>query len=308
LIHGPAQVYAAGFAIITIVLEIASPYDKYARYLKWLCLTLFAYVATIFVIHVPWKQVVIATFVPTFHFNVTFATSLVAVLGTTISPYLFFWQAGEEVELEKANPKEYPLKKKPRDAPAQLHRIRVDTYSGMAVSNIIAYLIIVATAAALHTHGITNIQSSTQAAEALRPIAGPFASIIFAVGIIGTGMLAVPIFAGSAAYAIGESLKWPVGLNRAPLQARGFYFIVALSTIIGLGLCFLHVDPIKALFWSAVLNGVAAGPIMVLMMFMASNKKVMAQFTLPLYLKCLGWAGTFVMLAAAVGLFATWGK
>lgn len=308
LIRGPALLYAALFAIICVALEIISPYDKYARYLKWLCLTLFAYVATIFVIHVPWKDVLYATFVPSIHFNVTFATSLVAVLGTTISPYLFFWQAGEEVELEKANPKEFPLKRKPAEATAAFHRIRVDTYGGMAVSNIIAYLIIVATASSLHAHGITNIESSTQAAEALRPIAGPFASTIFALGIIGTGMLAVPIFAGSAAYAIGESLKWPVGLNRAPLQARGFYIVVALATVIGLGLCLLHVDPIKALFWSAVLNGVAAGPIMVLMMLMASNKRVMGQFTLPPYLKWLGWAATIVMLAAAVGLFATWGK
>jgi Mn2+/Fe2+ NRAMP family transporter len=308
LIKGPALIYAAFFAIACVVLEIVSPYDKFARYLKWLCLTLFAYVATVFVIHVPWRTVAIATFVPSLHFNVSFATSLVAVLGTTISPYLFFWQAGEEVELEKTNPKAHPLKSKPKDASAQLHRIRVDTYGGMAVSNIIAYLIIVATAATLHAHGITSIQSSTQAAEALRPIAGQFASTIFAIGIIGTGMLAVPIFAGSAAYAVGESFKWPVGLNRAPLKARGFYGVVALATIIGLSLCFLHVDPIKALFWSAVINGVAAGPIMVLMMLMVSNKKVMGQFTAPLYSKWLGWAATIVMLAAAAALFATWGK
>jgi len=308
LINGPSLLYAALFATLCVILEIVSPYDKYARYLKWLCLTLFAYVATVFVIHVPWKTVLISTFVPSLHLNVTFATSLVAVLGTTISPYLFFWQAEEEVELERANPKEFPLKSRPAGAKAQFHRIRVDTYSGMAISNLIAYLIIVSTAASLHAHGITNIQSSTQAAEALRPIAGRFASTVFAVGIIGTGMLAVPVFAGSAAYAIGESLKWPVGLNRSPLQARGFYTVIALSTVLGLCLCFLKVDPIKALFWSAVLNGVAAGPIMLVMMLMGANKRVMGQFTLPFYLKALGWAGTCAMLAAAIALFATWGK
>jgi NRAMP (natural resistance-associated macrophage protein)-like metal ion transporter len=308
LISGPALLYAALFAVTCLVLEILSPYEKYAKYLKWLCLTLFAYVATAFVIHVPWKTALIATFVPSLHFNMTFATSLLAVLGTTISPYLFFWQAEEEVELEKANPKEFPLKRKPKDAPAQLHRIRVDTFAGMAVSNIIAYLIIVATAATLHAHGITNIQSSTQAAEALRPIAGKFASVIFALGIIGTGMLAVPVFAGSAAYAVGESLKWPVGLNRAPKHAIRFYCIIALATVIGLSLCFLHVDPIKALFWSAVLNGVAAGPIMFLMMLLGANRRVMGNFTLAPYLKWLGWLGTIVMLAAAAALFATWGK
>ena len=308
LIRGPSLVYAATFAIVCVLLQIFSPYEQYARYLKWLCLALFAYVATAFVVHVPWKTALTATFIPTMHFSVVFATSLVAVLGTTISPYLFFWQAQEEVELERANPKQFPLKRKPEEGPSQLHRIRVDTYSGMAVSNIIAYLIIVATAATLHAHGITDIQSSTQAAEALRPVSGKFASVIFSVGIIGTGMLAVPIFAGSAAYAIGESLKWPVGLNRAPLQARGFYTVVSLATMIGLGLCLMHVDPIKALFWSAVLNGVAAGPIMVFMMLLASNKRVMGQFTLSIGLKTVGWAATMVMLSAAVGLFATWGK
>jgi NRAMP (natural resistance-associated macrophage protein)-like metal ion transporter len=309
LIHrGSTLTYAVLFATVTVVLQIVSPYDKYARYLKWLCLALFSYVATAFVIHVPWKTALIATFVPSLHFNAAFTTSLVAIFGTTISPYLFFWQAGEEVELEKANPKEKPLKSKPKDASAQLHRIRVDTYAGMAVSNIIAYLIIVATAASLHAHGITNIQSTTQAAEALRPIAGQFASTIFAIGIIGTGMLAVPVFAGSAAYAIGESLKWPVGLNRALLQAKGYYSVIVLSTVVGLSLCLFHVDPIKALFWSAVLNGIAAGPIMVLLMLMSTNVKVMAQFTLHPYAKWAGWIGTIVMLASAVAMFATWGK
>jgi NRAMP (natural resistance-associated macrophage protein)-like metal ion transporter len=308
LIGGPALLYAALFALVCVVLEVVSPYDKYARYLKWLTLVLFAYVATAFVSHVHWNEAIIATLVPTIKFNVTFVTSFVAILGTTISPYLFFWQAGEEVEMEKARPKSRPLKHSPAQAPSELHRIQVDTYSGMAVSNIIAYLIIVATASTLHAHGITNIQTTTQAAEALKPIAGKFASTLFAVGIIGTGMLAVPVFAGSAAYAIGECFKWPVGLNRAPLQAKGFYSVVAASTVIGLSLCFLHVDPIKALFWSAVINGVAAGPIMLLMMLLASNRRVMSRFVIPRYLKWLGWIGTIVMLGSAVALFATWGK
>ena len=312
LVGGPALLYAALFAVASVLLEVFLPYDKYAKLLKWLCLALFAYVATVFVIHVPWGRALRSTVIPSFSWKTEYVTSIVAVLGTTISPYLFFWQAEEEVEIEKANPTDLPLKRNPKEAPSQLHRIRVDTYTGMAFSNLVAYFIILTAAVALNAHvpPITDIQTSTDAAKALKPVAGPFAGLLFALGIVGTGLLALPVLAGSAAYAVGEALRWPVGLNREPLRARGFYGIIAAATLIGLSLNFsiLHLDPIKALFWSAVLNGVVAGPIMILMMLMASNAKIMGQFTLQKRQKFFGWLATAVMLASAVALFATWGK
>ena len=308
LVGGPALVYATLFALASVAMQTFMPYDRYAKVLKWLCAALFAYVATVFVVHVPWGRALRATVVPSFHWNPGFLTSIVAVLGTTISPYLFFWQAEEEVEIERANPQDLPLKNDPKKAPAELHRIRVDTYTGMAFSNLVAFFIILTAAATLHAHGVTDIQTSTQAAEALRPIAGRFAFLLFALGIIGTGLLAVPVLAGSAAYAVGESLRWRVGLNRDPKGAKGFYGVIAAATVIGLGLNFVHLDPIKALFWSAVINGVVAVPIMFLMMLLTQNRNVMGEFTLNARQKVFGWLATAVMLAAAVGLFATWGK
>ncbi len=305
---GPALAFAAFFAVASVVLETLAPYEKYAGILKWLCLVLLAYVATVFVVHVPWHRALTSTVLPSIHLTGTSITSLVAVLGTTISPYLFFWQAEAEVDLEQASPLEAPLLRRPADAPAQMHRIRVDTYTGMGASNIVAYFIMLTAAATLHAHGLTNIQTSTDAARALEPIAGKFAYLLFAVGIIGTGLLAVPVLAGSAAYAVGEALRWPVGLGRDPLKAKGFYGVLALATFLGLGLNLVHIDPIKALFWSAVINGVVAGPIMILMMRMGTNPKIMGQFTLKTGQKFWGWTATIVMLLAAVGLFATWGK
>ena len=310
LVGGPVLLYAALFAIASVLLETFLLYDRYARVLKWLCLSLFAYVATVFVVHVPWGHALRATVLPSFSWKAAYVTSIVAVLGTTISPYLFFWQAEEEVEIERANPTDRPLKENSRDAAAHLHRIRVDTYAGMGFSNVVAFFIMLTAAAALHYHvpPITDIQTSTDAAKALRPVAGQFAYLLFALGIIGTGLLALPVLAGSAAYAVGEALRWPVGLNRDLLHARGFYGVLAASTFIGLGLNFLHIDPIKALFWSAVINGVVAGPIMILMMLMATNPTIMGRFTLNFRQKLFGWAATVAMLAAAAALFVTWGK
>ena len=308
LVGGSSLFYAILFAIGSVALETFAPYDKYANVLKWLCSALFAYVATVFIVHVPWGRALRATVIPSIHLNVAFVTSIVAVLGTTISPYLFFWQAEEEVEIEKANPNEDTLLKAPRQARSQLHRIRVDTYTGMAFSNLVAFFIILTAAATLNAHGVTDIETSTQAAAALKPIAGKFAFLLFALGIVGTGLLALPVLAGSAAYAVGEALRWPVGLNRAPLQAKGFYGVIAVSTLIGLGMTTLHVNPIKALFWSAVINGLVAVPIMILMMLMGSNKKVMGQFTIKRWQVMLGWAATTVMAVAAIALIATWGR
>jgi len=307
LVDGPALLYVGLFAVITVVLEIFVRYSRYVSVLKWLTLSLFAYVATVFVVHVPWGAVGIGLVWPHLSMSGTYLTAVVAVFGTTISPYLFFWQAEEEVEEQKEGPGKEPLRQAPEQAAHAMSRIRLDTYIGMAFSNIVALFIVITTAATLHASGHTDIQTSAQAAEALRPIAGRFAFTIFALGIIGTGLLALPVLAGSAAYAVGEALQWPVGLARRPFRAKAFYGTIAVATAIGTALNFTSIDPIKALFWSAVINGVVAVPVMVMMMFMAARGKVMGQFTLSLPLRIMGWLATAVMAAAAVGMFATWG-
>jgi Mn2+/Fe2+ NRAMP family transporter len=230
------------------------------------------------------------------------------VLGTTISPYLFFWQAGEEVEDIKEAPGVKPLERSPQDSGAEFGRIRLDTYLGMGLSNFVALAIMIAAAATLNAHGVTNIQTSSQAAQALRPIAGPLVFWVFALGIVGTGLLAVPVLAGSAAYAVGEAFGWHVGLARKLGRARAFYGVLAAAMVVGMALNFTPIDPIKALFWSAVINGVVAVPVMVMMMLMASRKTIMGQFTLRRGLKTVGWAATAAMALAAVGMFATMGS
>jgi Mn2+/Fe2+ NRAMP family transporter len=244
---------------------------------------------------------------PHISFSRDYLTMVVAIFGTTISPYLFFWQAAEEVEEEKDDPDSKPLIEEPRDAPRQMARMRLDTAVGMGFSNLIALCIMLTTAVTLNAHGVADIETSSQAAEALRPIAGPFAFGIFALGIIGTGLLAVPVLAGSAAYALGEALRWPVGLAQRPGRARAFYGAIAAATLAGAVLNFTPLDPIKALFWSAVINGLAAVPIMVIIMLMASRQKVMGQFVLKPGLKVLGWLATAAMAAAAAGMCVTWG-
>jgi NRAMP (natural resistance-associated macrophage protein)-like metal ion transporter len=306
LIGGPSLVYVLGFAVVSILLEVFARYSRYVSILKWLSISLFAYVATVLFVGVSWRDVVMG-FVPHFTTDGKTITVIVAIFGTTISPYLFFWQANVEVEDEQENPVAKPLKQKPKDAPRELERIKLDTFIGMGLSNIVALFIILCTAATLHAHGITDIQSSSDAAKALEPIAGKFAFAIFALGIIGTGMLALPVLAGSAAYAVGEVFGWPVGLAKLPKRAKAFYATIAGATVIGAALNFTPLDPVKALFWSAVINGVVAVPVMVLIMRMASKPKIMGQFVLTRGLKFTGWLATFVMAAAAIGMFATWG-
>lgn len=308
MIKGSPLLFAAILAVISLVLQIFAPYDRYTLVLKWMCLALFAYIITAFVVHVHWVTALRSTAIPYFNLKTDFIVSIVAVLGTTISPYLFFWQAAEEVEIQKAVPEEKPLRLAPQQADKQLHRIRVDTLTGMAFSNIVSWFIILVAATTLNAHHVTDIQTATQAATALKPLAGRLAYAIFAIGIIGTGLLAVPVLAGSAAYAVGEAFKWPVGLAKDPMRAKRFYAVLALSMLVGLGMCFAHVSPIKALFWSAVINGVVAGPIMVLMMIMGCNKKVMGEFTLTKRQLFLGWLATAVMTVCTVIMFATWGK
>jgi NRAMP (natural resistance-associated macrophage protein)-like metal ion transporter len=222
LIGGPAHLYCVLFTLVSVVLQIRIPYKTYSGILKWLTFSLFAYVGTIFVVQINWAEVARGTLIPTISFKGEYLAALIAVFGTTISPYLLFWQAGEEVEQTKSEPDEKPLKKEPKQAPGQLQRIKIDTYIGMAFSNLIAYFIILPAAATLHTHGKTDINSAAEAAEALRPIAGPFAALLFSLGIIGTGLLALTVLGGSAAYAMGEALKWPVGLERKAKQAKAF--------------------------------------------------------------------------------------
>jgi NRAMP (natural resistance-associated macrophage protein)-like metal ion transporter len=307
LIDAPTVAYIAGFAAATTLLEIFMRYSRYASVLRWLTLSLFAYVGTVFVVGVPWGVVAENLVLPHVSFEGSYLTVVVAVFGTTISPYLFFWQASEEVEEEKEDADAKALIDAPQQAPRQLARIQLDTLVGMGFSNIIALFIMLTTAATLNAHGVKDIETSSQAAEALRPIAGQFAFTIFALGIIGTGLLALPVLAGSAAYAVGEALKWRVGLSQRPGRAPAFYGTIAAATLVGAALNFSPLDPIKALFWSAVINGVAAVPIMVMIMLMGSRKQVMGQFTLRPLLKTLGWLATAVMAAAAVGMFATWG-
>ncbi len=308
LIDAPAVVYIAGFALASTLMEVFMRYARYASVLRWLTLSLFAYVGTVFTVGVPWGVVAENLALPHITFQSGYLTVVVAVFGTTISPYLFFWQAGEEVEDEKENVDAKPLIDAPLQAPRQMARIQLDTLVGMGFSNVIALFIMLTTAATLNAHGIKDIETSSQAAEALRPIAGRLAFEIFALGVIGTGLLAVPVLAGSAAYAVGEALGWRVGLAQRPGRAPAFYGAIAVATLAGAAINFSPLDPIKALFWSAVINGVAAVPLMVMIMLMGSRSAVMGQFTLRPLLKTLGWLATAVMAAAAVGMFATWGR
>jgi len=305
IVGGPAQLYAAAFGIVSLLLQVFIPYRRYVRFLKWLTLGLLAYVATAFVVHIPWGQAIVGTLVPKGPWTTAYTTTVVAIFGTTISPYLFFWQASQEVEDQLADPQAQPLITAPAQAPVQLRRIRIDTCIGMGFSNLVAFFIILTTAVTLNLHGVTDIDTSAQAARALRPIAGDFAFVLFSAGIIGTGLLAIPVLAGSSAYAMAGAFQWENSLERTPMMAKRFYGIIAISTLLGLVLGFTAIDPIKALYWSAVLNGVISVPIMVVIMLMAVRSDVMGPFTIPRKLALLGWAATLMMGAAVLALFLT---
>src|SRR6476469_4811922 len=278
LIGGPTFLYVFMFGIFCATLEVLVPYSRYVSFLKWLTFALFAYFGTAIAVKVPWLEAVRGFFIPTLSSDAGFWTVVVAIFGTTISPYLFFWQASQEVEEIKNVKARKPLTKSPEQGADAIARIKVDTYVGMAFSNLVALAIIITTAATLHAAGITNIETSAQAAEALKPLAGPFAFTIFTLGIVGTGLLSVPVLAGSAAYALGETHRWRIGLDRRPLEAKAFYAAVALATMVGALINFSHINPIKALYWSAVINGVVAVPVMAVMMMMTANRKVMGSF------------------------------
>ena len=305
LIGGSSEIYVVFFALLSLVLQIFIPFPRYAPILKWLTLALLGYVATVLVVHVPWFEAGSGMLFPKVEFKAEYISTLVAVLGTTISPYLFFWQASQEVEEQRATPGHEPLKDAPDQADEHIERIRFDTWIGMTFSNLVAFCIMLTTAATLHVHGATTIETAEQAAAALRPIAGDFAFALFTAGIIGTGLLAIPVLAGSAAYAVAESRRWPIGLGLSLLEARGFYAILAAATLIGMIIDFTAIDPIKALVWAAIVNGVIAVPIMAVMMLLAANPKVMGGFPVSGRLRTLGWFATLVMFAAVVAMFAT---
>ena len=299
LIPGPVLLYTVIFGVVSILLEVLISYDRYARILKWSTLTLFSYVAVVFVADVPLGEALRGILIPSFTMDKAHAMALVAVFGTTISPYLFFWQAGQEVE-EQHRHHTKPLCIAPREAGPELRRIRTDTLVGMGFSHFTALAIMVATAATLHANGVTDITSAAQAANALRPIAGDLAFALFAIGLIGTGMLAVPVLAGSAAYAVSETFGWVEGLNRKPLEAKAFYCVIALATLGGLGINFLSIDPMRALYWSAVVNGLLAPPLMVVTMLIARNPRIMGRLTISPMLAFGGWLSTAVMALVAV--------
>ncbi len=295
--------FALMFGVLSLMLQVLMPYHRYVRVLKWLTLSLFSYVAVVMTVQVPWLEVAARTVWPHLTWNRDTLTMVVAVFGTTISPYMFFWQSSQEVEDLDAAPLDHDLRTHPEEAPAQLRRIGLDTYVGMAFSNLISMAIILAAAVALHDQGIDKIETAAQAAMALRPVAGEAAFLLFSLGIIGTGLLAVPVLAGSAAYAIAEARGWPEGLERKAYEARGFYGVIAAAMILGVALGFSPIDPIKALYWSAVVNGVISVPIMAAMMVVATNRKRMGAFVATPGQRIFGWAATVIMAVAVTAMF-----
>ncbi len=295
VIGGPALLYALGFGVACLVAEILIPYHRYAGYLKFLTLVLFVYVAVALSVHVPWGEVAAATFLPKLSLSKDELLTVVAVFGTTISPYLFFWQAAQEAEESRLSHRRRKIA-----AGSHFRHIALDTWTGMAMSNIVAFFIIVTTAATLHAHGVTNIDTAAAAAQALRPIAGDLAFALFAAGIIGTGLLAVPVLAGSAAYAVAEAFKMQGSLELPASRAIGFYAIVSAATLAGVGLTLTDINPIAMLFWSAVVNGVVAVPIMIAMMVVVMDRKGHKSLNLPRWLTVTGWLATALMALSVV--------
>ncbi|TWB02119.1 NRAMP family divalent metal transporter [Bradyrhizobium stylosanthis] len=299
--HEHALIFAAG----STILQVFVPYRRYSPVLKFLTLALFAYVATAFTVEIPWSTALLAAVWPKADVSGDYFLMVVAVLGTTISPYLFFWQASQEVEEMNQGKRDKPLRDLPSGGDPEIARIRADTIVGMLLSNTIAFFIILTTASVLHANGVTNINSATQAAEALRPLAGNFTFALFALGIIGTGLLAIPVLAGSAAYGVAEIFGWRATLEARPEKAVGFYTIIAAATIIGFGLGFTGIDSIHMLVWSAVLNGIVAVPIMAMMMLIVASAAIMGRFRARSWLVVLGWLGTAIMALAVVALLGS---
>ncbi len=301
----PAWLYVVFFGIVCTAGQICLQHTRYVAVLKWLTLSLFAYFATVCVIKVPWLDVLSGLVWPQFSLDRSFWLTVVAILGTTISPYLFFWQAAQEVEDTKAKPTRQPLLREPGQAPGALARIQIDTLVGMGISNLVALAIMVTAAATLHQRGVRDLTSAAQAAEALRPLAGQAAFALFALGIVGTGLLSVPVLAGSAAYALGEARRWPVGLVRRPLQAKAFYAALTAATLIGALGNFLGLNPVKALIGAAVLNGIVAVPVMALLMVMSQKREIVGDFRVSGLWSAVGWAATALMGVSAAFFIVT---
>ena len=297
---GSRHVYSIVIGATCLLLQVSIPYHRYLPILKWLTLSLFAYVGTVFASHVDWSRVVSETLMPHIRLDATYVLLVVGVFGTTISPYLFFWQAAEEVEDIADIPDRRNLIDHPAQAPRELRRVTFDTMFGMGFSNVIALFIMLTTASTLFTAGVHNIQTSAQAAAALRPIAGDFAFMLFALGVIGTGLLAIPVLAGSAAYAVAEILKKPASLKLTIWSAKHFYGVIVVATLVGVGLDFSGIDPIRALIWSAVINGIVAVPLMIAVMHMSSMRKIMGDFTVRGKVRILGWLATALMTVTAI--------
>ena len=294
-------------ALFILIVQIWGSYRTISRIFKWLTLALFAYIASAFFAKPDWGEVLRGTFIPSFSFDATFLATFVAILGTTISPYLFFWQADQEVE-EEISMGRKDIAQREGASNLELKYASWDVNIGMLLSNVVMYFIILTTAATLHTAGKTHIQSATEAAQALRPLAGDAAGLLLAVGLIGAGIMAVPILTGSAGYAVAEALGWKYGLDEKPRKAKRFYAVIAAATLVGMLINFLGINPIDALFWTAVVNGMLAPPLLVVIMFIANNKKVMGKRVNSLWINILGWATAGIMAAAAIGLILTFGK
>jgi len=305
LVRGPVQLYVVAFGALSAILQICVPYERYARILKWLTIVLFAYIAVAFVVPIDWPQVALAVVHPRAQLSGDYLGMVVAVLGTTISPYLFFWQASQEVEELRSKPGDHPLRwVSSFRAYRQLDRIKADTWIGMGVSNCVGFFIMLTAAATLYAHHI-SIQTSADAAKALAPIAGRFAAYIFAAGIVGTGLLALPVLAGSAAYGAAGAFRWRSSLSLHLMLAREFYAVIVVAILGGVAITFWHLDPVKALYWSAVVNGLAAVPVMVVVMLMGTSRRVMGRFAISGLLRAGGWVATALMAVAAVGMFVT---
>ena len=305
----PCSSTSPRFGIFCLTAEILIPYHLYARYLKALTLVLFAYVVAAFSIRIPWGEVLAATFVPHLSWTRDYMLMLVAIFGTTISPYMFFWQASLEAEDRRLRGKgsngTADIAK--RLSSGESRRIEIDTIIGMVMSNLVGFFIIVTTAATLHAHGKTHIGTAAEAAEALRPLAGPLAFSLFSLGIIGTGLLAVPVLAGSAAYAVAETFGWKGSLEMPARGAPGFYLIVAAGTVAGLLVALTPLDPIRMLFWSAVVNGIVAVPLMIGIMWVVTSRKLMGKHAASPALSIFGWCATGLMAVVVAAMLLTGG-
>jgi Mn2+/Fe2+ NRAMP family transporter len=303
LVGGGQHLFTVLFAMVSLLAIVFIPYHRYIGVLKWLTFSLFAYVGIVFTVHIDWAAVGRGIAFPKLDRTADAVTLIVAIFGTTISPYLFFWQSAQEVEDQEADPEAGPLRTKPQQASDELSRIGWETWLGMGASNLVAFFIMLTTAVTLHAHGHTDIQSTEQAAEALKPVAGQAAFLLFSLGIVGTGLLAVPVLAGASAYAVGEVFGWTTGLERRPGEARGFYMVISAGIVLGIAVDLSPLDPIKALFWSAVVNGVIVVPIMVALMIVGSNGKQMGAFVATRSQRVFGWSATGMMAVAAVAMF-----